>query len=63
LIDSDGLTVEDFGLHDNLMMIHALGLHGCPLVAPRQKPDDIWHDLTAFEMCVRLAAKQFCVRE
>ena len=56
MIDSDGLTVEDFGLNDNLMMIHALDFYGCPLVTPRQKPDDIWHDLTAFEMCVRLAA-------
>ena len=29
LIDNDGLTVEDFALPDNLMMIHALELHGC----------------------------------
>ena len=58
LIDSDGLTVEDFGLNDNLMMIHALDLYGCPLVTPQHMPDDIWHDLTAFEMCVRLAAKR-----
>jgi nucleoside 2-deoxyribosyltransferase len=57
LIDSDGLTVEDFRLNDNLMMIHALDLYGCPLVTPQHMPDDIWHDLTAFEMCVRLAAK------
>ncbi len=56
LIDALGLTVEDFGLADNLMMIHALDLHGCPLVTPRQRPKDIWHDLTAFETCVRLAA-------
>ncbi len=63
LIDSDGLTVEDFGLNDNLMMIHALDLYGCPLVTPQQKPDDIWHDLTAFEMCVRLAAKRSRARE
>jgi nucleoside 2-deoxyribosyltransferase len=28
LIDNDGLTVEDFGLPDNLMMIHTLDLHG-----------------------------------
>ena len=28
LIDGDGLTVEDFGLPDNLMMIHTLDLHG-----------------------------------
>jgi nucleoside 2-deoxyribosyltransferase len=56
LIDSDHLTVEDFGLSDNLMMIHALELHGCALVTPRQAPADIWHDLAAFETCVRLAA-------
>ena len=56
LIDRDGLTVEDFGLPDNLMMIHALETHGRPLVMPRTRPDDIWHDLTAFEACVRLAA-------
>lgn len=58
LVDAEGLTVEDFGLSDNLMMIHALDLHGCPLVAPRQAPADIWHDLTAFEACVRLAAER-----
>jgi nucleoside 2-deoxyribosyltransferase len=56
LIDANGLTVEDFELTDNLMMIHALELHGCALVTPRQMPADIWHDLTAFEACVRLAA-------
>ena len=56
LVDPEGLTVEDFGWPDNLMMIHALDLHGCPLVTPRQLPADIWHDLTAFETCVRLAA-------
>jgi nucleoside 2-deoxyribosyltransferase len=56
LVDADGLTVEDFGLPDNLMMIHALELHGAPLVTPRSRPDDIWHDLTSFETCVRLAA-------
>jgi nucleoside 2-deoxyribosyltransferase len=59
LVDATGLTVEDFGLTDNLMMIHALDLHGCPLMTPRQAPADIWHDLTAFEACVRLAADRF----
>jgi len=58
LVDADGLTVEDFGLSDNLMMIHALDLHGCPLVAPREAPADIWHDLTTFEACARLAAER-----
>ena len=56
LIDGDGLTVEDFGLPDNLMMIHTLDLHGARLVTPRQRPADIWHDLTSFEACVALAA-------
>jgi len=58
LIDAEGLTVEDFGLTDNLMMIHALDRHGRALVTPRQRPADIWHDLTAFETCVRLAAER-----
>jgi nucleoside 2-deoxyribosyltransferase len=56
LVDTHGMTVEDFGLSDNLMMIHALELHGCALVTPRQMPADIWHDLGAFETCVRMAA-------
>ena len=56
LVDADGLTVEDFGQSDNLMMIHALDLYGAPLVLPREKPVDIWHDLTAFELCVAMAA-------
>ena len=56
LVDAQGLTVEDFGLVDNLMMIHALELHGCPLVTPAQAPADLWHDLSAFETCVRMAA-------
>ena len=56
LIDAHGLTVEDFGHNDNLMMIHALDIHGAPLVLPREKPVDIWHDLAAFEVCVALAA-------
>jgi len=58
LIDDEGLTVEDFGLPDNLMMIHALELHGHPLLLPRAKPADIWRDLSLFEACVRLAANR-----
>ena len=56
LIDGEGLTVEDFGLPDNLMMIHSLELHGARLVMPRQRTADIWHDLASFEACVALAA-------
>src|SRR5664279_685227 len=58
LVDAAGLTVEDFGLGDNLMMMHALDLHGCALLTPRQPPADIWHDLTAFEAYVHLAAER-----
>ena len=58
LADADGLTVEDLGLVDNLMMIHALDQHGHALVTPRARPADVWHDLTAFEICVQLAAKR-----
>ena len=58
LVDASGLTVENFGLNDNLMMMHALDLHGCALVTPKHKATDIWRDLTAFEECLRLAAKQ-----
>lgn len=56
LTDPEGLTVEDFGLPDNLMMIHALELYGSPLVMPPTRPADTWRDLTAFEACVRLVA-------
>jgi nucleoside 2-deoxyribosyltransferase len=58
LVDALGLTIEDFGLGDNLMMIHALDLHGCALVTPKLPPADLWHDLAAFEACVRLAAQR-----
>ena len=57
LIDGDGLVVENFDLADNLMMIHALELHGGPLVMPAEQPDDVWHDFASFETCVRLASE------
>jgi len=56
LTDAEKLTIENFGLADNLMMIHALELHGYPLVVPKAAPADIWHDLASFEACVKLAA-------
>ena len=58
LIDTQGLTVEDFGHPDNLMMIHALDLHGCSLVVPQEASADIWRDLGSFEACVSLAARR-----
>jgi len=56
LIGADGLAVEDFGLPDNLMLIHCLELHGAPLLTPRTAPSDLWHDIAAFEACVAIAA-------
>jgi nucleoside 2-deoxyribosyltransferase len=61
LIDAADLTVENFGLADNLMMIHALELNGCPMIVPRVAPADVWHDLTSFEACVRLAAERLAL--
>ena len=58
LIDTEGLWVEDFGLADNLMIVHGLDVHGAPLIAPRLPPLDPWHDLAAFEACVRLVAER-----
>jgi len=58
LVDANGHLIEDFGLTDNLMMMHALDLHGFPLVTPREPPSDLWRDLTAFEACVALAARR-----
>jgi nucleoside 2-deoxyribosyltransferase len=58
LIDAQGLTVEDFALSDNLMIVHTLDLYKCPLVSPRLPPLDYWYDLAAFETCVRLAARR-----
>ena len=40
---------------DNLMIVHALDLYGCPLVTPSVAPNDPWHEFTAFEACLRLA--------
>ena len=56
LVDKDGLLVENFGLTDNLMMIHALDLYGSPLIVPREAPADLWQDLTSFEECLKFAA-------
>ena len=56
--DSDGLVIEDFGLGDNLMIVHALDLFGHALITPQQTPIDVWHDLAAFEACVRIVAER-----
>jgi nucleoside 2-deoxyribosyltransferase len=57
MVDSGGLTVENFDQIDNLMIVHALEMHGYPIVKPQRAPSDIWHDLSSFEACLRLLAE------
>lgn len=56
LRDEDELEAEDFGLADNLMIIHGLERSGHALVAPAQPVADPLRDLAAFEACVAIAA-------
>jgi nucleoside 2-deoxyribosyltransferase len=58
LFDNSGLVVEDFGLADNLMIVHGLDLHGCALVVSDTAPADPWRDLAAFETCLRLLTRR-----
>jgi nucleoside 2-deoxyribosyltransferase len=55
-VDRDGSEAEDFGLADNLMIVHALDIFGHPLLTPETAPADRWRDLTLFEGCVRWIA-------
>jgi nucleoside 2-deoxyribosyltransferase len=58
LLDNSGLVVEDFGLADNLMIVHGLDLHGCALVVSDTALADPWRDLAAFETCLRLLGRR-----
>lgn len=58
LRDPDDLEVENFGLSDNLMIVHGLELSGHPLVVPKDPVADPLRDLSAFEECVRIAARR-----
>ena len=55
--DADELAVEDFGLSENLMIIHGLELCGHGLVTPTEPVADPLHDLHTFEECVRIAVR------
>jgi nucleoside 2-deoxyribosyltransferase len=54
--DRDRRAIEDFGLADNLMIVHALDVYGLPLVVPKARVADPLRDLAAFEACVRQLA-------
>jgi nucleoside 2-deoxyribosyltransferase len=55
--DAEGMALEDFGLHDNLMIDGALHAADGALVRRALPPGaDRWRDLAGFEACVRAAA-------
>lgn len=52
LLDPGGMTVEDFGHIDNLMIVCALAERGFPIVTAPQATN--WDDLSLFEQCLGL---------
>ncbi len=58
LVDVDGMSIEDFGLLDNLMMACAVELSGELVVRDDRgrSPEKSLSDLSAFRECVRRAA-------
>jgi nucleoside 2-deoxyribosyltransferase len=61
--DSMGLTVEDFGNADNLMIDMALAEQDHPIVRHAALPHERFRDLTGFEACLREAAQMFATPE
>lgn len=61
LRDRHGLSVEDFGNFDNLMLEWAVrDSSGHPVVRHAAAAGDLYRDLSGFERCLRLAAVSFC---
>lgn len=54
--DAEGMGVEEFGLHDNLMLEGAIRASGGVFVARAVAADRRWSDLSAFVHCVAAAA-------
>lgn len=51
--DTAGFFIEDFELPDNLMIVETLAQAGHALIIPDSEPEDLWHDLSTFEICAR----------
>ncbi|MBE9607624.1 nucleoside 2-deoxyribosyltransferase [Acetobacteraceae bacterium H6797] len=51
--DAEGLSLEDFGLNDNLMIDGGIIASGGVLELEEVPADRRWHDLAAFERCVK----------
>jgi len=56
--DSAGMSFEDFGNADNLMIDNSLTEHGgYPIVRHQALAGELFRDLTGFKACLRLAAE------
>jgi len=53
----DGLMVENYDLADNLMLDGGVALHQGRLVRHQARLEELYTDLTGFEQCLALAAK------
>jgi nucleoside 2-deoxyribosyltransferase len=55
--DANSMAIENFGNADNLMIDNALIDHGGHAIVRHSAPaNNLFEDLTGFEMCLRLAA-------
>ena len=55
-LDADGMSIEEFGLTDNLMIDAAILASGGALFVQAVTESARWTDLTAFESCVAAVA-------
>ncbi len=60
-VDTDGSTIEDFGLAENLMLAGAVLASGAEVVRLAAAPDRGLADLTAFTLCVENARRVFAL--
>jgi nucleoside 2-deoxyribosyltransferase len=56
--DAGGMTIENFGNSDNLMIDAALNEQGTPMVRHRAAPEEAFRDVTGFRACLELAAER-----
>jgi len=58
-VDRNGMSVENFGNSDNLMVDMSLLRYGLPIVRCQCKRERRFSDLTGFEVCLGAAANYF----
>ncbi|HTZ80596.1 MAG TPA: nucleoside 2-deoxyribosyltransferase [Stellaceae bacterium] len=54
--DAEGITIEDFGNADNLMLDMTLAEQGHPILRHQARPEERYRDLAGFEACLVQAA-------